>query len=274
MSVAAFLEHLALHRKVSNSTQSQALNAIVFFFNKVLERPLGKIGNFARPNRPRRIPTVLAQDEVVKLLQMVPEHKQLMAQLMYGTEMRLMECCRLRIMDLDFSYQQITIRAAKGNKDRVVPLPSRLAEQLNNQLQFVQHQHNKDLAACFGSVFLPHALSKKYPNAYKEFKWQYLFPASKIAQDPVTGILRRHHIHESTLQKAIRQAAIKANIPKRISSHTLRHSFATHLLESGTDIRTLQELLGHADVSTTMIYTHVLNKGGNGATSPLDRLSL
>ncbi len=270
--VASFLEHLALKRKVSGSTQAQALNALVFFFSRVLEKPLGDIGPYTRPNRPKRIPIVLDQQEVTRLLSQVDGMKGLMLRLMYGTGMRVSECIGVRILDLDFSYKQIVVRAGKGNKDRVVPMPISLIDELKKQVEKIGLLHGKDLAAGYGSVFLPTALARKFPNAEYELRWQYLFPSSRPGQDPRTGIIRRHHIHETVVQKAIRKAARDAGIIKRVTSHTLRHSFATHLLESGSDIRTVQELLGHSDVSTTMIYTHVLNKGGNAVTSPLDRI--
>jgi integron integrase len=272
VDVASFLEHLALKRKVSGATQGQALNALVFFFSRVLEKPLGDIGPFKRPKKPRRLPTVLSPQEVKSVLSNLTGMKRLMVNLMYGSGMRVMESVRLRIMDLDFEYRNIVIRAGKGKKDRSVPLPESLIKQLKTQIALVQQLHEKDLAAGFGSVYLPDALARKYPKAEKEFRWQYLFPASRIAEDPRSGILRRHHIHQTVIQRCIKQAAEHAGITKRVTSHTMRHSFATHLLETGSDIRTVQDLLGHADVSTTMIYTHVAGLGGQGAKSPLDRL--
>ncbi len=270
--VASFLEHLVITRKVASATQAQALNALVFFFAQVLERPLGKIGSFKRSTRPQRIPTVLNQDEISRLFANISGLQGFMARLMYGTGMRVTECVRLRILDLDFAYKQIIVRDAKGKKDRGVPIPEKLACDLQQQILNVKSKHDDDLKAGFGSVFMPHALARKYPNAACELCWQYLFPASRVAQDPRSGILRRHHIHQSVLQRAIKRAATKADIFKRVTSHTLRHSFATHLLESGVDIRTVQALLGHADVATTMIYTHVVGRGGQGVISPLDIL--
>lgn len=270
--VASFLEHLALKRKVSGATQALALNAIVFFFTRVLEKPLGEIGPYTRPNRPKRIPIVLDQHEITRLFSQVSGMNSRMLRLMYGTGMRVSECVSVRILDLDFSYQQIVVRDGKGKKDRVVPMPTSLIEQLKDQVEMIKLLHDKDLAAGYGSVYLPTALARKYPNAEYELRWQYLFPSSRPGQDPRTGIIRRHHIHQTVVQKAIRKATRDAGIIKRVTSHTLRHSFATHLLETGSDIRTVQELLGHSDVSTTMIYTHVLNKGGNAVTSPLDRI--
>ncbi|MEJ1385347.1 MAG: integron integrase [Candidatus Sedimenticola sp. (ex Thyasira tokunagai)] len=270
--VASFLEYLAVQRKVSGATQSLALNALVFLYARVLETPLGDIGPFRRPKHPRRIPTVLSPKEVEQVFSHIEGMKKLMICLMYGTGMRVMECVRLRIMDLDFAYKQINIRMAKGKKDRVVPMPQVMVDILQKQMAWVKLKHDKDLQDGFGRVMIPEALSRKYPNAERELRWQYLFPASRIAQDPRSGIMRRHHIHPSVIQKAVKKASAEAGITKRVTSHTFRHSFATHLLESGSDIRTVQELLGHSDVATTMIYTHVTKKGGLGVASPLDAL--
>lgn len=272
LEVAAFLEYLALQRKVSGSTQGQALNALVHFYAKVLEQPLGQIGPYQRPKKPRRLPTVLSSAEIEAIFAALNHTNSLMVRLMYGTGMRVMECVRLRILDIDFDYRQILVRAGKGNKDRSVPLPRLLEAPLKQQMQYVREQHQRDLNAGFGAVFLPEALARKFRHADKEYRWQYLFPASRIAQDPRTGVLRRHHLHQTVIQKTIRQAAKRAGLTKRVTSHTLRHSFATHLLLSGSDIRTVQQLLGHADVSTTMIYTHVAGFGGQAVISPLDHL--
>lgn len=271
--VAAFLEHLAVRRKVASATQAQALNALVFFFARVIERPLGELGPVKRPNKPRHIPTVLSPNELRRLFGALDGRKGMMARLMYGSGLRVMECVRLRVQDLDFDYRQLTVRAGKGNKDRAVPLPDSLIESLQRQLAWRRRLHDDDLAAGVAGVFMPEALARKYPNAEREFRWQYVFPSSQVSKDPRSGALRRHHLHQSVLQKAIRDAANRAGISKRVTSHTLRHSFATHLLASGADIRTVQDLLGHADVSTTMIYTHVLGKGGSAARSPLDALA-
>jgi integron integrase len=268
--VASFLEYLALKRKVTGATQAQALNALVFFFTKVLEQPLGDIGPFKRPKLPKRIPTVLSPREVDAIFTHLYGMNGLMIRLMYGTGMRVMECARLRILDLDFEYRNIIVRQSKGKKDRSVPMPEILVEHLQRQIRFVKGRHIRDMAAGFGTVYMPDALSRKYPNAKSELRWQYLFPASKLAQDPRSDVIRRHHIHQSVIQKAIKRAAEKAGITKRVTSHTMRHSFATHLLEAGADIRTVQELLGHSDVSITMIYTHVVGRGGQGVRSPLD----
>jgi len=271
--VAAFLEHLVVQRGVAASTQNQALNALVFFYTRALERPLEDLGERARSKKPRRLPVVLSSDEVHRLLLAIDNPTQrLMANLLYGCGLRLMECIRLRVYDIDFAYQQIFIRDAKGHKDRVVPLPQRLVTPLRAQIARVETLLGKDIAQGYGEVFLPDALARKYPNAAKELGWQYVFPSSQLSADPRSNKIRRHHVHENGLQKHIKKAARDAGIIKRVNCHSLRHSFATHLLESGYDIRTVQELLGHADVSTTMIYTHVLNKPGVSVLSPLDRL--
>ena len=268
--VKAFLDHLVVQRNVAASTQNQALNALLFFFKHVLGRELGELGDFVRSKRAKRLPTVLSTHEVSALLGNLEGIHYLMAALLYGTGMRLMECIRLRVQDIDFDYQQIHVRNAKGKKDRVVPLPRKLAEILRTHLKTTSDLHQADLAQGFGEVFMPDALARKYTKASRQWPWQYVFPSGRLSVDPRSKKQRRHHLDESSLQKAIKRAAQSAGISKRVSSHTLRHSFATHLLESGYDIRTVQELLGHADVSTTMIYTHVLNKGGRGVKSPLD----
>jgi integron integrase len=272
-SIKAYLEYLVVHKNVSGGTQSQALCALVFFYKQVLEIDPGDLGQFTHSRKPRRLPVVLSRNEVAKLFECIDNRKyQLMANLLYGCGLRLLECLRIRIFDIDFDYQQIIVRNAKGGKDRVVPLPNRLKNALQAQVNDVKKLHQQDLVEGFGEVYLPHALSRKYPNAAKETGWQYLFPASKLAVDPRSKKTRRHHIHETVLQKQIKKAAKEAGIYKRVTSHSMRHSFATHLLESGSDIRTVQELLGHADVSTTMIYTHVLNKPGISVLSPFDSL--
>lgn len=270
--VVSYLQHLAVQRNVSASTQNQALNALVFFYAHAVEKPLGDLGGFVRAKRPKRLPVVLAPGEVQRLLSHLQGNHWLMASLLYGTGMRLMEVIRLRVQDMDFDYHQILVRDGKGKKDRVVPLPERLLEPLRQQLAKTRKLHRQDLANGLGEVFLPEALARKYPNAAREWGWQYVFPSGRLSTDPRTGVTRRHHIHESSLQKAVKKAATAAGLVKRINCHALRHSFATHLLENGYDIRTVQDLLGHADVSTTMIYTHVLNRGGRAVLSPLDRL--
>ncbi len=270
--VLGFLQHLALERNVAASTQNQALNALVFFFDKVLVRPLGDLGSFVRAKRPKRLPVVLSTDEVRRLIAVMDGVQGLIARLLYGTGMRLLECLRLRVQDVEFERHMIVVRQGKGNKDRVVPLPNSLVAPLRDHLEKVRHLHEADLAEGRGEVQLPDALSVKYPNAMREWAWQFVFPSGRLSVDPRSGVTRRHHLHEDSVQKSIRAAVIKAGIARRASCHSLRHSFATHLLERGQDIRTVQELLGHADVSTTMIYTHVLNRGGRGVLSPLDSL--
>ena len=270
--VESFLSHLALRRNVAASTQNLALTALAFLFNTVFARPLVGM-DFARAKRPARLPVVLTKPEVRDLLGALEGTYQLMAGLMYGTGMRLMECIRLRVKDVEFSTGVITVRDGKGGKDRVVPLPKKFASELRTHLDQVRQLHNADLGDGFGEVYLPNALSVKYPNAATEWGWQFVFPSARLSVDPRSGKTRRHHLHENTLQKAIKRAATSVDIPKQVNSHALRHSFATHLLEAGSDIRTVQELLGHADVSTTMIYTHVLNRPGiSPVTSPADLL--
>ncbi len=266
--VALFLEYLAVVRKVGAATQNQALNALVFVFREVLDRDLGEIGGVERAKQKRRLPVVLSRDEVGRLIAAAPEPYRLMIRLMYGTGMRLMECVRLRVKDLDFDHQQVVVRSGKGDKDRVTTLPGSLVEVLRDHLVSVREMHASDVAAGHGEVFMPDALQRKWPKAAKEVAWQYVFPAGRLTVDGPA--VRRHHLHENSLQKAVKEAAVRAGLEKRVSCHALRHSFATHLLESGYDIRTVQELLGHSDVSTTMIYTHVLNRPGLAVRSPLD----
>lgn len=268
--VRDFLEHLALAREVAASTQGQALNALVFFFQHVLQKPLGTIGDFPRSRRPRHLPTVLSREEVQRFFARLDGAFALMAGLLYGAGLRLMECMRLRIKDLDFDRGQITVRDAKWGKDRVTVLPDRCREPLRAHLARVRARHEEDLRRGFGEVHLPPALERKYPGAPREGAWQWVFPADRLSVDPRTGRVRRWHVHESALQKAVKRAARDVGIDKRVTCHTLRHSFATHTLEAGYDIRTVQELLGHSDVSTTMIYTHVLNRPGLAVRSPLD----
>jgi len=269
--VQLFLQYLAVERKVSASTQNQALNALVFLFNNVLQTPLTNL-EFPRARRPKRLPVVLTRTEVGELLGAMSGIYGLMTGLMYGTGMRLMECVRLRVMDVDFGNRQIVVRDGKGNKDRVVPLPNRYTDMLQVHIEQRRQLHQQDLAAGQGGTCLPAALARKLSKAAEEWMWQYVFASARLAQDPRGDVMRRHHIHETSLQKAIGAAARHAKISKRVNSHALRHSFATHLLESGYDIRTVQELLGHADVSTTMIYTHVLNRPGVTVVSPVDQL--
>lgn len=259
--VQQFLSHLAVERNVAASTQSVALNAVVFLFKEVLERPFEDV-QFAKTKRKASLPVVLTREETQRLLVSMDGMFALMAGLMYGTGMRLMECVRLRVADLDFGRMAIAVRDGKGGKDRIVPLPERYAEPLNTHLLEVERQHKEDISMGAGYVFLPNALARKSPNAPREWIWQYVFPSARLSQDPKSGQIRRHHVHESSLQRKIKEAATAAKIPKKVSSHALRHSFATDLLRAGYDIRTVQELLGHADVSQTMVYTHVLNRPG------------
>lgn len=267
--VAAFLTHLAVAREVAPATQNQALNALVFLYRVVLERPLEAIPGVVRASRKPRVPVVLTVDEVRRLISRVPHPSWLVVCLQYGSGLRLLESVRLRVKDLDFDRRAIFVRDGKGRKDRVVTLPDELIEPLKRQLQQRLNQFEQDLRAGAGPVYLPYALARKYPAAGQEWGWQYVFAAERLSLDPRSGVRRRHHLDESTVQKAVRRAVRAAGIPKPAGCHTLRHSFATHLLERGADIRTVQEQLGHADVRTTQIYTHVLQRGGLAVKSPL-----
>lgn len=267
--VSAFLTWLALTRNVAASTQNQALNALVFLYRHVLDRPLNEIHGVVRAKKPQRLPTVLTTHEVARVLANLKGIYWLIACLQYGSGLRLIESVRLRIMDLDFDHRAVFIRNGKGGKDRIVTLADELVEPLQRHLQTVKTLHERDLAEGLGAVYLPHALSRKYPNAPKEWGWQYLFPSGSRSVDPRSNVLRRHHIDESCVRKAVKTAVRAAGIIKKASCHTLRHSFATHLLERGMDIRTVQEQLGHKDVRTTQIYTHVINRGGSAVISPL-----
>jgi len=269
--VEAFLTALATVGHVAASTQNQALSALLFLYREVLGTELPWMDDIRRAKRPERLPVVLSRDEVMRLLGQMNGTHELMAGLLYGAGLRLMECVRLRVQDVDFVRREITVRQGKGGKDRRTVLPAASVSALQEQLAATKRVHERDVRAGFGAVWLPNALDRKYRNAASEWIWQYVFPARARSIDPRSGVERRHHIDEKTLQRAVRVAAQAAGIDKHASCHTLRHSFATHLLEAGSDIRTIQELLGHADVSTTMIYTHVLNKGGRGVLSPLDR---
>ena len=268
--VTAFLSDLAVRRNVAASTQNQALHAILFLYRDVLQIKLPWLDDLQRAKKPQHLPVVFTREEAKALLAQLQGTVWLMAMLTYGCGFRLLECLRLRVKDVDFQYRQILVRDAKGQKDRVTVLPGCLLEPLRTHLIRVRALHEADLRDGFGRVYLPHALASKYPNADREWGWQYLFPSSRRSVDPRSGIERRHHAPEDALQRAVKHAIRKAGIVKPGSVHTLRHSFATHLLESGYDIRTVQELLGHADVKTTMIYTHVLNRGGRGVVSPAD----
>ncbi len=270
--VKRFLTHLAVKERVAASTQNQALSAVLFLYEHVLEQPLDRIEGVVRARRPKRLPVVLTPDEVWRVMAHLSGHKWLIAMLLYGGGLRLLEALRLRVKDLDFERGEITIRERKGDKDRVTMLPQDVIRPLQEHLQRVKAIYQQDLAEGYGRVELPHALARKYPNANRKWCWQCVFPQEHRWVNRRTGQQGRHHVHESLVQKAITHAVRKARLTKRVTSHTLRHSFATHLLAEGYDIRTVQELLGHKDVRTTMIYTHVLNRGGRGVRSPADRL--
>ncbi|MDY6947723.1 MAG: integron integrase [Pseudomonadota bacterium] len=268
--LSAFLSALAVRGNVSASTQNQALNAILFLYREVLNTALPWLEGVQRAKKPQHLPVVLTRDEVKRVLARLDGTVWLMAAVAYGAGLRLLECLRLRVKDLEFDRGEILVRDGKGQKDRITMLPRNLIDPLRTHLAKVRQLHEQDLAEGFGRVYLPFALDRKYPNAQRQWGWQYIFPSVRRSTDPRSGIERRHHCDPSVLQRAIKQAVRTAQIVKPASVHTLRHSFATHLLESGYDIRTVQELLGHSDVKTTMIYTHVLNRGGRGVVSPLD----
>lgn len=270
--VEHFLSELARRYRVAASTQNQALAALLFLYREVLAMELPWLENVIRAKGVRRLPVVLSLAETAALLRSLAGREALMAGLLYGSGLRLMECLRLRVKDVDLARNEITVREGKGGKDRRTVLPSSLREPLRLQLEQVRILHEHDLGAGFGAVSLPAALARKYRRAERELGWQFVFPATRRAIDPLDGREKRHHLDESVLQRAVRAAARSAGIDKPVSPHTLRHCFATHLLESGSDIRTVQELLGHKDVGTTQIYTHVLNRGANGVASPLDRI--
>lgn len=269
--IREYLSHLATDRNVAASTQNVALAALLFLYREVLLIELPLVEGVERAKRPQRIPVVLTSDEAKRVLAHLTGTHHLMASLLYGAGLRLMECVRLRVKDLDFDYRQIIVRDGKGEKDRRTILPQSLVEPLRRHLDRVRLQHEEDVRLGCGRVHLPYALERKYQKAATEWIWQYVFPASKLSVDPRAGARRRHHASEDRLQRAVKRAIQDACVEKRASCHTLRHSFATHLLEDGYDIRTIQELLGHADISTTMIYTHVLSRGGRGVRSPLER---
>ena len=270
--ISSFLTYLAVQRKVASSTQNQALCALVFLYRDVLKKDLGNFDGLIRAKKTEKLPVVFTRDEIKKILLHLEGTAWIMGQFLYGAGLRLMECIRLRVKDVDFGYKQIMVRDGKGHKDRVTMLPEIVIEPLRRHLLKVKEIHLMDLKSGFGTVYLPYALERKYPHANRNWGWQYVFPASKRSIDPRSGVEQRHHISEAILQRAIKRSILQSGISKPGSSHSMRHSFATHLLEDGYDIRTVQELLGHKDVSTTMIYTHVLNKGGKGVTSPSDRL--
>lgn len=270
--VEAFLTHLAVARNVAASTQNQAKSALLFLYKEVLEIDLPWLNNVERAKAPKRLPVVLTRDEVQAVLSRLDGTHWLIASLLYGSGLRIMEGVRLRVKDVELSRREILVRDGKGFKDRVTMLPESLVNPLKAHLQRVKALHDQDLAGGYGAVYLPYALEKKYPNAAREWAWQYVFPSAKLAVDPRTGEMRRHHLQDQAVQRAVKQAVRDSGVSKPATPHTLRHSFATHLLQGGYDIRTVQELLGHSDVSTTMIYTHVLNRGGRGVTSPLDTI--
>jgi integron integrase len=270
--ITEFLNYLAVQKKVASSTQNQALCALVFLYREIVKKELAQFEGFVHAKRPSRLPVVFTVDEIRSILLQLDGVNWIMGQLLYGAGLRLMECVRLRVKDVDFGYKQITVRDGKGHKDRVTMLPDIVIEPLSRHLEKVKKLHEIDLQAGFGKVYLPYALERKYPNANRSWGWQYVFPASRRSIDPRSDVERRHHVSESVLQRTVKKAIKAGNITKPGSCHSLRHSFATHLLEAGYDIRTVQELLGHKDVSTTMIYTHVLNKGGKGVQSPSDML--
>ena len=268
--IEQFLSYLATNKNVSASTQNQALSSIIFLYKDVLCMDIPELENISRAKKPKRLPVVFTQDEVKQLLAQLDGTIWLIASLLYGSGMRLLECLRLRVKDIDLKKHQIIVRDGKGQKDRITMLPKSLVQPLTIHLEKVRQLHCQALENDYGTVYLPFALERKYPNAQTEWAWQYVFPAKTPSIDPRTGIKQRHHLNEQIIQRAIKNAIPMAKIHKPASCHSLRHSFATHLLESGYDIRTIQELLGHNDISTTMIYTHVLNKGGKGVISPLD----
>ena len=270
--VTAFLTSLAVERRVAASTQNQALAALLFLYREVLESDLPWLDDLVRARRPRRLPVVMSRDEVRQVLAEMDGVTHLMATLLYGAGLRLLECARLRVQDVDFDARTLFVRAGKGDRDRAAILPASARSALEAQLATVRRLHSADIADGAGWVELPTALERKYPRAPRQLAWQWVFPATRTYFHPSTGHRRRHHLHETVLQRAVREAVRASAIPKRITCHTFRHSFATHLLEDGTDIRTIQELLGHRSVTTTMIYTHVLNRGPLGVASPLDRL--
>jgi integron integrase len=270
--IETFLSHLAIRGNVAASTQRQALNALIFLYRNVLDKPIDEQIEHIRSKRNRRPPVVMTRSEVKRVLANINGNHLLMANLLYGSGLRLMECIRLRVQDVDFERNLIYVRAAKGGKDRNTIMPAFVKDTLRDQIQRVKQIHDEDIAKGFGEVYLPQALTRKYRRAAWELRWQYVFPAKKLSTDPRSGKLRRHHVLESGLQKAVKTAANRAGIMKRVGCHTFRHSFATHLLENGVNIRVVQELMGHADVKTTEIYTHVMDKNLTAVASPLDNL--
>ena len=271
--IEVFLTDLAVRGQVAASTQNQAMNALVFLYRKVLKKPLDEMIDAVRAERKVNVPVVLTREEVSRVIVVMEGVPQLIVKLLYGSGLRILEAVRLRVKDVDFGMKQVTVRSGKGDKDRFTTLPATVIPLLENHLQRVKGFHEKDLAEGHGAVYLPYALERKYPGAARDWSWQYLFPARDVSTDPRSGVVRRHHVDPAVVNKAIKVAARRAGLTKVISAHTFRHCFATHLLQRGTDIRTIQELLGHSDVATTMIYTHVLRQGGQGVPSPLDDLT-
>lgn len=270
VKIVAFLNYLTEHRNVAASTQNQALCSLIFFYEHILNINIGSLANLSYASKKSNLPVVLSGKEAQKIIYLLTGVKKLIVSMLYGSGLRISECLRLRILDIDFDYHQIEIRNSKGNKDRVSILPESIARELKNQINKVEMLHQIDISHGFGNVLLPNALSVKYPEATSELKWQYLFPSRKIGSDPRTGFRHRYHQSAQAVNRAIKKAVMQSGIQKKVSAHTFRHSFATHLLKNGYDIRTVQELLGHKSVKTTMIYTHVLNRGGRGVKSPLD----
>ena len=270
--ITGYLNYLAEGRNVAASTQNQALCAIVFMYKKVLDKRMPKLKNLDRAKKPKKLPVVLTKNEVKRLLNVMDGIPKIIAQLLYGSGLRISEALRLRVKDIDFEYKQLMVRNGKGKKDRVTVLPMQLEAKLSTYINRNKKIHHKDLKNGYGKALLPKALAKKYPGEVKKFRWQYIFLSTQIAKDPRSGLVHRHHLSDSFVQKAVKEASEKAGILKKATCHTLRHSFATHLLMEGYDIRTVQELLGHKNLKTTMIYTHVLNKGGKGVKSPVDML--
>ena len=270
--IEEFLTDLAVNKGIAPATQNQAMNALVFLYKAVLKDPLSKEINAVRATKKMNIPVVLTRDEVQQVINLMEGVPQLIVKMLYGSGLRVMEAVRLRVQDIDYGMKQISVRSGKGAKDRYSTFPISIIPLLDNHLAKVKLTHEQDLAQGYGSVYLPYQLARKYPGAEKKFNWQYVFPSRKLSKDPRSGKTRRHHVDPSVVNKAIKSAVKNLEIKKKVSAHTFRHSFATHLLERGTDIRTIQALLGHKDVSTTMIYTHVLQHGGHGVLSPLDDL--
>lgn len=269
--IVEFLNHLATDLNVAASTQNLALCAIVFLYKEILQIPVGKLDNLKRAKKPKRLPVVLSKNEVAQLFKQMEGTQLLVCSLLYGAGLRISEALRLRVQDVDFDYHQLTVRSGKGLKDRVTMLPESVQDRVKEHIKKVKNLHEQDLANGYGETILPNALSKKYPNAAKEFGWQYLFPSRYRRKDPKTGFRHRYHIYPKKIQRAVKKASKNAHIMKKTSPHTLRHSFATHLLQNGYDIRTVQDLLGHKSLRTTSIYLHVLNRGGHGVKSPLDQ---